>query len=94
MQPCYNDGDLVVVSPFPSLRTGDTIIFDVHNSLVIHRIFEFKEKEMLTKGDANNSVDPWVVHADQIIGKVCFRVPKIGAVIRLFQAKGGILCPN
>jgi signal peptidase len=37
--------------------------------------------EMVTKGDANNTTEKWVVPARGEIGRVRYRVPKVGRIL-------------
>lgn len=94
MRPGYRDGDLVVVRPSWSYRSGDVVVFQeqLDGFHVIHRIVGFRKDECLTKGDANSSPDPRAVGTAEIAGKVLLRLPKIGAMIRSFQSTWGPVC--
>ena len=46
------------------------------------------EVEFITKGDANTSVEQWRITPDGQIGRVVFRVPKVGYV--LFYLRGSL----
>ena len=87
MQPWYGDGDLVILSPHASFQSGDVIVFwePNHRFFVMHRVWGFHETALMTKGDANKSEDPWYVTRDMILGKVLFRIPGIGKIIRILQ---------
>jgi signal peptidase len=87
MSPAIETGDVVVsrsVSPL-DLRLGDVVTFrDPHDSkrLITHRVRGIQisggEARFVTKGDANNSAENWVVPSDGRVGLVAFRLPKLG----------------
>ena len=87
MEPAVQTGDVVVmrsVSPL-ALRLGDVVTFrDPHNGrrLITHRVRDIRigggEARLVTKGDANNTAEEWVVPADGTVGLVTFRLPKLG----------------
>jgi len=63
--------------------------------MVIHRVVDkFIDDNgnecLITRGDANNSVDP-VVKYSQVRGKVAVIVPRVGVFIRFIQSKYGML---
>lgn len=65
------------------------------NSKVVHRIDSVEiingMKIYRTKGDANDSIDPWKVSDDLIIGKVFMVIPFVGFAISLIQSPLGVL---
>jgi signal peptidase len=85
MQPTFSPGDMIVVSPEPmsALRVGDVITFSTPaagHPVETHRVVSvsgpLSEPIVQTKGDANNTVDPW--HAELHGGSVWryrFRLP-------------------
>lgn len=83
MSPTLERGDLILIDTKENtVEDGDIIIFIVENNIVTHRVIEHYELDgktyYLTKGDANNAVDPWILHNEQIIGKYIIRIPYIG----------------
>ena len=42
------------------------------SATVVHRTVSFSKKRIITKGDANESPDPWVTDPDAVMGKVCY----------------------
>ncbi len=86
MEPAINTGDLVVdqrISP-PDARVGDVITFREPGSsrLITHRVvgmrLEHGWARMRTRGDANNTPERWSIRADGEIGRVGYRIPKLG----------------
>lgn len=84
MLPEIKVGDMVVVNKLDkdTLEVGDVIQYSKDNYYVIHRIVEIREENgvvtYITKGDNNNAPDTKPVYADQVVGKVIFRIPYIG----------------
>ena len=56
------------------LVNGDIIVFNMKDRVVVHRIHDiyslYGEDVYITKGDANESIDDWVVTQDDIIDVV------------------------
>jgi signal peptidase I len=87
MSPAIDTGDVVVsrsVSPL-DLRLGDIVTFrDPQDSkrLITHRVRGIRisggEARFVTKGDANNAAESWVVPSDGKVGLVVYRLPKLG----------------
>ena len=82
--------DMVVVkeTDIEKLTEGDIITFrsQASGNTITHRINHINEKnEIITKGDANNSIDPGVVKEEQIVGKVTLSIPRIGYIFQFVQ---------
>jgi signal peptidase len=86
MEPAIQTGDLVIdeqISP-PASRVGDVITFREPGSrrLITHRLvgmrIEHGWAQMRTRGDANNTPERWSIPADGQIGRVGYRIPKLG----------------
>jgi len=77
MSPTIEIGDMVVVEIDKSqINVGDIIVFKEQNSIITHRVTEIKDKNIITKGDANNAKDK-PIKEEYIIGKVIKTIPKI-----------------
>lgn len=87
MWPVLKRGDLVLVKAVKTkeeLAVGDIVVFKNLQGFTIHRITEINEKNIVTKGDANNVSDNPVQFTD-ILGKTLeykngkpVRIPKLG----------------
>lgn len=100
MEPTFGPGDIIYVDhvdPY-TLREGDIITF--HENLkggrvFTHRIVEVVEDErgtlFRTKGDANEDVDPNLVHPSQVIAVHEFSVPGYGRVVASARGPTGFL---
>ena len=60
-----------------TLEENDIIAFNVNDKLVLHRIEEINGEEIITKGDANDSLDS-PISIDSVIGVYVFSIPLIG----------------
>lgn len=88
MSPSIKIGDLVIVEKLSSpqiitLKAGDTIVFSKSDRKVLHRIVSVSVDHLhgttfITKGDANNAPDPWVVEESEVIGTSNFKLSFIG----------------
>ena len=75
MEDTINIGDLVVVKITKDIEVNDIIAFKQEGNLIIHRVINIKDNEIITKGDANNEEDT-PIKEEQIIGKECFKIKK------------------
>lgn len=87
MEPEFFKGDIIIVKKLSkeeikTLSVGEILVFTRSNVIMSHRIREIsKTKDELyfyTKGDSNDSLDPFVTKEPNIIGIVVSTIPKIG----------------
>jgi signal peptidase len=87
MTPAIETGDVVVTEPISPLsaRVGDIVTFvdpEGTGKLFSHRVQSVRaageDVAFVTRGDANTSTEHWRVPADGSIGKVVYRIPKVG----------------
>lgn len=91
MEPAMGVGDLAVVAPVAAeqLQVGDIITYrrsEQADLAVTHRITSIDvdasgSKFFATRGDANNSSDQVTVSDSTVLGKVVYRVPKVGYLV-------------
>ena len=95
MEPTIHVGDVVLVRQIAPLdaRVGDIITFkdpEDPAKLITHRVRDIQATgstvQVVTKGDANTSVERWTAPVDATIGRVEYRLPRLG--IGLFWARG------
>lgn len=99
MTPTINPGSLIVVKEInPSkIEENDIVTFksDITNNVTTHRVINIDSTngklEFETKGDANNAPDPVMLEANNIIGKVIFKIPSIGGIIRSIQENKAVI---
>jgi signal peptidase I len=100
MEPSIHTGDVVIDKRIPPLaaRPGDVITFSDPSGrrrLITHRVRSIRARgdlvEVVTKGDANNTVERWTVPAGGRIGKVELRVWKLGYPLVYAHSRYGLI---
>lgn len=90
MAPTIDTGDVVVTEPLTpaAVEIGDIVTFrdpEGTEKLYSHRVQSVDpaggEVRFVTRGDANTSVERWQVPADGTVGRVVYRVPKLGFAV-------------
>lgn len=90
MEPELSKGDLIIVKETNSYNCEDIVVFQDGNSLVVHRIIEKSDEEVITKGDANNT-DDGAIAISRIKGEVVFSVPYAGTAIEFIKSPVGTI---
>jgi signal peptidase len=100
MEPTLNVGDLVVdrrIQPL-DVRPGDIVTFrdpDDDTRLLTHRVLQYRvsgsRAYIVTKGDANHGVERWSIRLDGGLGRVEFRIPKLGYAVTRMGGRMGRL---
>lgn len=97
MKPAYNAGDLILVKVTdPSeIQVGDPVTFNpgsTDDSYLTHRVTQKLENYMgtgnvcfKTKGDANETEDPFVIDGSRMIGVVKMKIPFAGYLVQFVQ---------
>jgi signal peptidase len=87
MAPVLRTGDEIVVRPVApvALRVGDVVTFNDPSrgdELVTHRVRDVRVTgaivHVVTRGDANSGSEHWSVAAGGRVGRLVYRVPKLG----------------
>jgi signal peptidase len=98
MTPTIETGDVVVVQPIDPLsaRVGQIVSFkdpDGSGRLLSHRVRAVHRDgarvSFVTQGDANTGQEKWNVPVDGRIGRVLYRIPKIGYALVWTQIPAG-----
>lgn len=91
MEPALHTGSVCFVDTkkADSVGVGDVIAFHIQETYITHRIVEETEEGFITKGDANDSNDMWVVQKNDVEGKTIFSIPYIGYAVRALMSKRG-----
>ncbi len=91
MVPAFARGDLVVTRAVRELRVGDAVTFRKYGHLVTHRIVALGRAAGTyeTRGDANVASDPWMITADDVVGRVDSVVRRAGFPLLLLESAGG-----
>lgn len=88
MEPTIQTGSLVVVQGVKpeAIESDDVITFqDETGNITTHRVVSVQEDSYVTKGDANEIIDPMAVMKESLIGKVVFHIPYLGEGFLLLQ---------
>jgi signal peptidase len=97
MEPALGTGDVSVVRTIAPLdaRPGDVVTFrdpDDADRLITHRVramhVEGGAVLFRTRGDANTASEQWQVSSKQEIGRVMYRIPKLGWALTYARSKG------
>lgn len=90
MSPTIETGDVVVTEPVvpTEIAIGDIVTFrdpEGTSKLYSHRVQSVEEGganvAFITRGDANTSIERWQVPAGGTVGRVVYRIPKLGFAI-------------
>jgi signal peptidase I len=90
MEPAIHVGDVVMERSLPpaEVRVGDVVTFrdpDDPSTLVTHRVRSVRihdgQVDVVTKGDANNTVERWTIPVDGRLGVVRARIPRVGFLV-------------
>jgi signal peptidase I len=100
MEPSIHTGDVVIdrkIRPLDA-RPGDVVTFSDPSGrgrLITHRLRSLRVQghtaRMVTKGDANNTVERWTVPTSGHIGRVELRVWKVGYPLVYAHSRFGLI---
>lgn len=88
MYPVFEAGDLIMIVRSEQIEAGDIITFHTKDgSLLTHRVMEIKaDGEIVTKGDANETIDKWDNWKLTDVKTVYLaKIPKVGYVVWWFK---------
>ncbi len=98
MTPTLRIGDVVIDKQVRAseIRRGDIITFsdpDVPGRLLTHRVVRFTIHRgialVTTRGDANTAGEQWSVPANGSVGRVEYRIPKLGYLVVHIRMRWG-----
>jgi len=74
MNPTLSEWDLLEIVPYgrSPIRDGDVILFlpPAEEQPVVHRVWSVTPVGICTRGDNNGLVDPWLLQATDVVGRV------------------------
>lgn len=87
MEPKISIGDMVIIdTKIKDYKVKDIVTFkDINGSFVTHRIVEIKDDEIITRGDANNTIDD-AIKKEQIVGRYVYKINGLGALIKSLRS--------
>ncbi len=98
MSPALDVGGAVITQPVDpnTIEVGDIITFHspMDGRLVTHRVIAIQEKSpryFQTKGDANEDADPYLVEAQNVVGKVRLHIPFLGYAANFVKTPMGFI---
>ena len=95
MEPEIQTGSICFIDKdyeYEELQVGDVIAYTNGKISITHRIYELRENLIRTKGDANDSPDPYFISEQNYLGYCKGAIPYAGyAVVWLQSRKGQIL---
>ena len=98
MEPALPVGCVEVTRPvrLETIKTGDIITFrsPTNGELMSHRVIAVEDGESLQfriKGDANEDSDPFAVPAENVVGRVWFRISHVGYVVEYLKTPIGFI---
>jgi signal peptidase I len=101
MEPTISTGDVILAWPISPLdaKVGDVVTYREHGGksrLITHRVRRIRiangTVRFVTKGDSNTTVERWSMPEDATLGRVAFRLPKLGYPLsRLGDPRGRLL---
>ncbi|MDO8750568.1 MAG: signal peptidase I [Dehalococcoidia bacterium] len=98
MEPTIHVGDIAVVrkqDPY-AFQIGDVVTYSTAGGNITHRIVGLDVTPQgpffLMRGDANLTADPRAIPAQAIVGKVVYRVPRLGFLSPSSTPRRGASC--
>jgi signal peptidase I len=97
MQPTLNPGSLIIDKPVgarTALKPGEIITFrhsDQTTDVVTHRFVSYTATGLInTKGDANETADPWQIRPPQVTGAEAYAIPELGYLVVFLRQPSGV----
>jgi signal peptidase len=81
MESTFSIGDYIIVKESNNYKVGDIVTYKNGKVYVTHRIIKINGNKVITKGDANNALDP-LFNKNKIIGKFVYKSDLLNFVIR------------
>ena len=92
MEPSVETGSLCLIDcQDRDIDKGDIIAFRQGDMTVTHRVVDVMATGYLTKGDANEVADSWVVDPGDVFGTCVCSVPKLGYVVMFMKSAAGLV---
>lgn len=84
MEPTFDTGSVIYYKKVDQneLEVNDILVYNLDENNVTHRINSIEDNLYITKGDANDKVDPLGVEYSNVLGKAYeFSIPYLGYYI-------------
>ena len=84
MEPYLNINDVILIKKANNYEKGDVITYLSDDEYITHRIVTIDFDEIVTKGDANNTLDE-PIKVENVKGKVIYKFRYLGFLSYLFS---------
>ena len=84
MEPYLNINDVILIKKANNYEKGDVITYLSDDEYITHRIVTIDFDEIVTKGDANNTLDE-PIKVESVKGKVIYKFRYLGFLNYLFS---------
>lgn len=91
MEPEFSPGDMLIIKGQEQYQTGDIVTYNSGGSFITHRIVGKDGDAWVTQGDANNAPDGTLLRDEDLYGKVCLVIPKLGNAAIFLRTPFGTL---
>jgi len=81
MEANLHIGDYIVVLKTADYKEGDIITFKTDDIYITHRIYKLEGEKIITKGDANSTIDE-SINKEDILGKVLFKADILSFIVK------------
>ena len=92
MKGALNLGDVVIMGPardISNIEPGMIISFERGEEMIAHRVVSVEGTDILTKGDAVEDVDPWLVPFSDVRGVYLLKIPYLGYISKFARTPIG-----
>lgn len=90
MEPRFHINDLVLVRTSREYRVNDIVAYKQPDvGIVFHRIRQSQNGYFVMKGDHNSWEDSYHPTAQEVVGKLWMRIPKVGLILTVFRTPIG-----
>lgn len=84
MEPTFSEGTLLIIKAARETKTGEIVVYQAEDELIVHRVVSVEGDIIVTKGDANAVCDrPF--RKDALRGKVIAWIPHVGAIANILE---------
>lgn len=90
MEDGIHAGDYILILNKKTYHKGEIVTYKKKDYFITHRIVKIKGKEVITKGDANNTIDEAIKMKD-IVGKVVYSGGILNFIVDFKFAIAGFL---
>ncbi len=84
MEPTFSEGTLLIIKAARETKTGEIVVYQAEDELIVHRVVSVEGDIIVTKGDANAVCDrPF--RSDALKGEVIAWIPHVGTIANILE---------